>query len=279
MQYLKYIVLMMLIAGVSYGQNIVGQSAGDLRFGHVATDKEYLAGEHTPLEYSISGTVSGTGSLVFYTPWFQIGVADDADRDDNVVIQRYNPEYFTLGLLLAKYGAGDSAGVSDAKVQYALTPTDTLITVTLACDENDTSAVGDLVEGDATGASCIITSITAGTDAGDSVIVGYMYPGGTFNTTTDSLSINGDTPTMDISAATYTNTGVIELADSSNTFIASGVYSHAQYGTWRFLNQARTDVTVQYSIRAFGAAYCRFYVACDDIADTTTVSGKMRTEH
>lgn len=274
MRYLKYIVLVMFLATTLYGQNIIGQATGDLRYGRTGAEKEYMAGEHTPLEYSISGTV-GTG-LVFYTPWFQVGVADGADIDDNAAIQRYNPEYFTLIMLQALYGAGDTAKVTTGKAQYALNPTDTLITVRLRVKAEDTTAVGEVITGSVTGATGIVvskvTSLT--TLLADSQLTCYMYPGNIF-TTSDSV---GDGTGSDVAAVTYFNTGVIEMADSSNIFIADGNYSHAQYGNWRYEDSGRTDISQAYAIRVFAAAYMRLYLA-STVADTTTVTGKLRTEH
>jgi hypothetical protein len=246
--------------------------------GWYLSDANLMIGEHTPLIWSGTATISGTNSVVAYTPCMQIEYDPDASSSQNKDVCTYNPEYFTLDVLLTKVGAGDSAGVINAKIQFFNESSDTLVTVCLAVKETDTTAVGEVITGSVTGATAIVTSVVVATNptAGpDSIIYAYMYPGSIF-TTSDTV---GNGAGGDITAVTYTNTGVIELADSSNIFIASGNYSHTQYGNWRYEVQRRVDQTVQYAIRAFGAAYCRFYFNSSSIADTSTVTWDFRAEH
>jgi hypothetical protein len=243
-------------------------------------ESELMIGEHVPLIWSGTGTVSGTSSMVFYTPCMQIGYDPDASSSQNKEACTYNPEYFTLDLLLSKYGAGDSVGVTDAKIQFFNESSDTLITVVMRVKGEDTTAVGAVITGSRTTATAIVVSkVTSLTVLlADSELTCYMYPGNIF-TTSDSVGDGVHGVGSDVQVVTYTNTGVIELADSSNIFIDAGVYSHAQYGTWRFLPNITASIGREYSVRAFGSAYCRLLFGCSDEADTTTVKWEFRTEH
>jgi len=270
MKYLKFIIPLLLIANA---WAITGQGSSRSAGTNAHTEKALHMGEHVPVEYSGSGDISNTNSEVYYTQWMQIGWANDANIYHNNEISVYNPEIFTLYVLLST--DDDSASLTDAKFQIANSASDTLITVVLACDEADTSAVGDTFTGSESGASMIITAITTGTAAGDSIVTGYMYPGNLFDASSpDTVGSNG---TMEISAASYT--GGAENADSSNIFIESGNYSHAQYGNWRYEVESRTAITVVYRLRVFAGAYIRLYFADDTVADVTTVTWIFKGEN
>ena len=276
MKYLKFIIPLLLIANA---WAITGQGSSRSAGTNAHTEKALHMGEHVPVEYSGSANISGTNSYAYYTQWMQIGWGNDANIYHNNEISVYNPEIFTLFTLLSKYGVGDSARVTDAKFQTAFDAADTVVTVTLTCGQEDTVAVGDILTGDASGASCVVTSTTLSSGAGDSIIVASMYPGNVFDTTNDSIAVGSDAVTFTISAASYANTGIAENADSSNVFIDDGTYSHDQYGTWRYEDYGRTDIKHIFRLRVFSGAYIRFYFACDNVADTSTVTWELKGEN
>ena len=77
----------------------------------------FLAGEHTPVIYSGSGTVSVAHTLT--TQWLQIGYSPNAAEVANSNLGRFNPEKFTVGVKLACSGSGDSARVTTARFEEA----------------------------------------------------------------------------------------------------------------------------------------------------------------
>jgi hypothetical protein len=76
-----------------------------------------LAGSHTPVIYSGSGTVSTAASLT--TSWLQIGYSPSASTEQNNNIGRYDPRLFAVGLKLACNGSGDSARITSARFEVA----------------------------------------------------------------------------------------------------------------------------------------------------------------
>jgi len=90
----------------------------------VADTYSILAGEHTPVIYSGSGTINGASNTLT-TSWLQIGYSANASDATNNNLTRYNPEKFTLGLKLACSGSGDSARVSKARFEVAYDTTAT----------------------------------------------------------------------------------------------------------------------------------------------------------
>jgi len=84
-----------------------------------------LGGEHTCIIYSDSGyCCSAVGAHNPYTTdWMQISVdntlADSGVGKGNQLIQDANPQYFTLSVLKALYGAGDSALITSARFELA----------------------------------------------------------------------------------------------------------------------------------------------------------------
>ena len=84
----------------------------------VADTYSILAGEHTPVIYTGSGTIKGPSNALT-TSWLQIGYSTSATDAANNNLTRYNPEKFTLGLKLACSGSGDSARVTKARFEIA----------------------------------------------------------------------------------------------------------------------------------------------------------------
>jgi len=79
---------------------------------------QMLSGEHTPVLYSGSGTIKGSGNSLT-TSWLQIGYSPNASEAANANIGRYNPEKFALALKIACYNVGDSARVTTARFEQA----------------------------------------------------------------------------------------------------------------------------------------------------------------
>ena len=240
--------------------------------------KELLGGEHDPIIYSGSVDISNTNSLVGYTYWMATSVDYGLNTEEQQVILDHNPEYFTLFITLET--DGDSASLTDAWFEIAKTYSDTTDTVTIACDEADTSEVGDYITGDVSGAIADIISITQGTATGDSVIVATMRNGNLWDASTaDSISVNGEAVSMVISGASYSHAMIAVLNDSSHVFIESGNYSHDLYNTWLAEVESRTANSIIYFLRIPCGAWMRMYFGDTTVADVTTVNWVLIEEH
>ncbi len=67
-------------------------------------------------------------------------------------------------------------------------------------------------------------------------------------------------------------------ADSSNSFIASGSYSHAEYGNWRYESLDDTSRRWNYPLKVQRGGYLRL-VFETTLEDTTTINWSLICEH
>jgi len=272
MRLLKFLIPLLLCVNA---WAITGQGSSRSASTNAHTDKALHMGEHVPVEYSGSGTISNTNSETFVTSFMQIGWANDAEIYLNNAITAYNPEIFTLFVALTT--DGDSVSLTDAKFQIAGNAADTTVTVTLTVvNEKDTVAVGETLTGTTSGATCIVTGVIEDDTGADSIIVASMYPGTLFMNGVDTVGTNG---TQGLTTATYSN--LLEHSDSSNVFIDDGYYSHDQYGDWRYedYSGAATEYRLMYRIRVWAGAYIRLYFADATVADVTTVTWTLKGEN
>lgn len=278
---MKTIILtLFLCAGFAFGQ-VTGQSASDtlgsasrLSISHV------LGGEHVPLIFTGSHTVSKTSSRFPYTRWMQVGSipGKDVDKISNDLVQAFNPEYFRVGVKLACTLEGDSAAMSFGKFQYALSASDTVTSVTLAVGEGDTTDVGETITGTESGASAVVTAVTSGTGGADSIIVANYLPGPVF-TTSDTVggALYAGTGSKISSVANYFGT-IGENADSTHWFCYSGAVSMEAYPEYMAEPVYDTTMYWWFPMRVLMGGYLRLYFETDAI-DTSTIDWTLKCEH
>ena len=120
-RYIWIAVSILLVANVILVSYLTGQPAVSPPIPDAGA---LLSGEHTPIIFTDQDQIRGAAHPCT-TAWMQTGSSSSASDAANRNIDRFDPEVFTLSIKLATWGAGDSAGVQEARFECAYDTTGT----------------------------------------------------------------------------------------------------------------------------------------------------------
>ena len=263
---------------------VVGGEAERLPLLTKISEQKLMNGEHAPLTFTGTDTVSAAGDSVM-TRWMQLGTARGSSVYDNELPQTFNPEIFTLTIELDTCAGGDSIGLAKALFEVCFDTSETDLQ-TLTLSHIDTSfTVGETVTGSGSGATGVIASKTVGV-AGDTILFLHSVEG-VFDSTGAKDYITGATSGARDSLAFKTTLKHMAARnnDGSSIFCVDGALTN--FATWvseeiSITSDVKNVQKYVFPLRVLTpGAYIRFQYtsAVLGLADDVKIHWELKCEH
>ena len=286
-RYLIYLLILMLLPLYVMATNgIVGGESERLPLLTKISEQKILNGEHAPLTFTGTDTVSADGGTSV-TRWMQLGSVRGSSVYDNELPQTFNPEHFVLIIELDTCAGGDSVGLGEVRFQMCQDTTETDLQALTLTTLDSSFTIGEIVTGHASGATGVIYAIQEALAAGatgDSIL--YLHSvEGTFEIGTPDNIEGTDSGSSDNLSAFSTLKHMTEMNnDGSSIFCVDG--SLTNFATWVSEEISKTidAANVQkhkFPLRVLDGGYIRFQftglAACT--ASDVKIHWELKCEH